>query len=66
MTEAVASAPRHVDPKLLDTLVCPVTKMPLRYDAERQELISDKAGLAFPIREGIPIMLVDEARKLMS
>lgn len=55
---------RRADPKLLDMLVCPVTKTPLRYDAERQELISEKAGLAFPIREGIPIMLVDEARKL--
>ncbi len=53
-----------VDPKLLEILVCPVTKGPLRYDAERQELISDQAGLAYPIRDGIPIMLVDEARKL--
>jgi len=55
---------RRVDPRLLDILVCPVTKTPLRYDAARQELISDKAKLAFPIREGIPIMLVDEARKI--
>lgn len=55
---------RRADPKLLEILVCPVTKMPLRYDADRQELISDKAGLAFPIREGVPIMLIDEARKL--
>ena len=55
---------RQTDPRLLDILVCPVTKTPLRYDAVRQELISDSAGLAFPIREGIPIMLVDEARKL--
>ena len=53
-----------VDPKLLEILVCPLTKGPLRYDAERQELISDKAGLAYPIRDGIPIMLIDEARKL--
>ena len=53
-----------VDPKLLEILVCPVTKGPLRYDAEKQELISDKAGLAYPIRDGIPIMLIDEARKL--
>ncbi len=53
-----------VDPKLLEILVCPVTKGPLRYDADAQELISDQAGLAFPIRDGIPIMLVDEARKL--
>ena len=55
---------RCASPLLLEILVCPVTKAPLRYNAERQELISDKAGLAFPIREGIPIMLVDEARKL--
>jgi uncharacterized protein YbaR (Trm112 family) len=53
-----------VDPKLLDLLVCPLTKSTLRYDRARQELISDEAGLAFPIRDGIPIMLVDEARPL--
>lgn len=53
-----------VDPKLLEILACPVTKRPLRYDAARQELISDAAGLAFPIRNGVPIMLVDEARQL--
>lgn len=53
-----------VDPKLLEILVCPLTKTTLRYDAEAQELISDQAGLAFPIRDGIPIMLVDEARRL--
>lgn len=53
-----------VDPKLLDMLVCPVTKGPLRYDPERQELISDRAGLAYPIRDGIPVMLPDEARPL--
>jgi uncharacterized protein YbaR (Trm112 family) len=51
-----------VDPKLLEILVCPLTKGPLRYDPEAQELISERAGLAYPIREGIPIMLVDEAR----
>ena len=50
--------------KLLDILVCPLTKGPLRYDAQNQELISDRAGLAYPIRDGIPIMLVDEARQL--
>jgi hypothetical protein len=54
----------EVDPKLLEILVCPVTKTTLRYDRERQELISEKARLAFPIRDGIPIMLVDEARSL--
>ncbi len=55
---------RLADPQLLEILVCPLTKAPLRYDAARQELISDKAGLAYPIRDGIPIMLVDEARKI--
>ena len=53
-----------MDPKLLEILVCPLTKGPLRYDAEHQELISEKAKLAYPIRDGIPIMLVDEARRL--
>ena len=53
-----------VDPKLLEILVCPLTKGPLEYDAERQELISRQAGLAYPIREGIPIMLTEEARYL--
>ena len=53
-----------VDPKLLEILVCPLTKALLRYDAARQELISDRAKLAFPIRDGIPIMLADEARAL--
>jgi uncharacterized protein len=57
-------ARRTVDPKLLDLLVCPLTKQPLRYDAQAQELISDAARLAYPIRDGIPIMLVDEARQL--
>lgn len=55
-----------VDPKLLEILVCPLTKVPLRYDATRQELISDQAKLAYPIRDGIPVMLVDEARKIES
>ncbi len=53
-----------VDPRLLEILVCPQTKAPLRYDRVHQELISDAAGLAFPIRDGIPIMLIDEAREL--
>ena len=53
-----------VDPKLLEILVCPVTKDTLRYDKNAQELISDAAGLAYPIRDGIPIMLPDEARQL--
>ena len=55
-----------IDPKLLEILVCPVSKEPLRYDAENQELISDTAKLAYPIRDGIPIMLPDEARALDS
>ena len=54
----------QVDPKLLEILVCPVTHTRLRYDAEKQELISEAAGLAYPIRDGIPIMLQDEARPL--
>ena len=55
---------RGIDPKLLELIVCPVTKTTLEYDAVRQELISRAARLAFPIRDGIPIMLSDEARKL--
>jgi hypothetical protein len=55
---------RKVDPKLLEILVCPITKTRLEYDAEKQELISKAAGLAYPIRDGIPIMLPDEAREL--
>jgi uncharacterized protein YbaR (Trm112 family) len=58
------SIPMAVDPKLLEVLVCPLTKGPLTYDRERQELVSERARLAFPIRDGIPIMLVDEARHL--
>ena len=60
----MAASPAEVDPKLLEILVCPVTKGPLEYDAEAQELISRGAGLAYPIRDGIPIMLADEARAL--
>jgi uncharacterized protein len=55
---------RRLDPKLLEILVCPLTKTSLDYDAERQELVSRAAGLAYPIRDGIPIMLPEEARKL--
>ena len=54
----------EIDRKLLEVLVCPLTKAPLRYDRAAQELISDEAGLAYPIRDGIPIMLVEEARHL--
>lgn len=53
-----------IDAKLLEILVCPVTRTTLRYDAAAQELISEKAKLAFPVRDGIPIMLENEARKL--
>ncbi len=60
----MSESSRKVDPKLLEILVCPLTKGPLRYDSAAQELISDRAGLAYPIRDGIPIMLVDEARSL--
>ncbi len=59
-----SGATRRVDPKLLEILVCPLTKTSLAYDAERQELISRAAGLAYPIRDGIPIMVPEEARKL--
>ena len=59
-----APARSGIDPKLLEFLVCPLTKGPLEYDAAAQELISRQAGLAYPIRDGIPIMLVDEARPL--
>lgn len=55
---------RTVDPKLLELLVCPVTKSTLSYDAARNELISKEAKLAYPIRDGIPIMIPDEARSL--
>ncbi len=55
-----------VDPKLLEILVCPVTKGPLIYDTENQELISENAKLAYPIKDGIPIMLAEEARSLDS
>ena len=54
----------EIDPRLLEILVCPLTKGPLRYDRAAQELVSVQAGLAYPIRDGIPIMLADEARPL--
>src|SRR6186997_1959471 len=62
--ETEKSGRRRLDPKLLEILVCPLTKTSLDYDSERQELISRAAGLAYPIRDGIPIMLPAEARKL--
>jgi hypothetical protein len=64
MSEAEAPAGGPVDPRLLEILVCPITKGPLRYDSVRGELVSEQAGLAYPIRDGIPIMLPDEARRL--
>ena len=64
MTDAPEGGERRLDPKLLEILVCPLTKTSLDYDAEKQELISRAACLAYPIRDGIPIMLPDEARKL--
>jgi uncharacterized protein YbaR (Trm112 family) len=54
----------EIDPKLLEVLVCPQSRTPLRYDKERQELVSDKARLAYPVRDGVPILLLDEAREL--
>ena len=64
MTGETQGRGRRLDPKLLEILVCPLTKTSLDYDAERKELISRAAGLAYPIRDGIPIMLPEEARKL--
>jgi uncharacterized protein YbaR (Trm112 family) len=65
MTEKTTEVSRRdVDPKLLELLVCPLTKTTLEYDRERQELISRAAKLAYPIRDGIPILLADEARPL--
>lgn len=60
----VAGSGATVDPRLLEILVCPITKGQLEYDRQRQELISPKAKLAYPIRDGIPIMLYDEARSI--
>ena len=65
MTTAPSDRPAgSIDPKLLEILVCPLTKGPLEYDREKQELISRSAKLAYPIRDGIPIMLPEEARPL--
>lgn len=63
-TEIQGTPERSVDPKLLELLVCPVTKSTLDYDAVRQELISHAARLAYPVRNGIPIMLPEEARPI--
>lgn len=64
MTDKEQGDASQVDPKLLEILVCPLTKGTLEYDRKAQELISREAGLAYPIRDGIPIMLPDEARNL--
>ena len=53
-----------LDPRLLELLVCPITRTALRHDRERDELVSEAAGLAFPIRDGVPVVLVEEARRL--
>jgi uncharacterized protein YbaR (Trm112 family) len=58
------AAARVPDPRLLAILVCPMTRSPLRYDAAAQELVSDSAGLAYPIRDGVPVMLIEEAREV--
>ncbi|SHL30837.1 hypothetical protein SAMN05444414_11077 [Roseovarius marisflavi] len=63
MTDTPDTTPAF-DRRMLEALICPQTHQTLRYDAERQELISKSAGLAFPIRNGIPVMLLDEARKI--
>ncbi len=63
MTDAKPSG-QSFDPRMLESLVCPATQATLAYDAEHQELVSKSAGLAFPIRDGIPIMLISEARSL--
>ncbi len=63
-TESADRRPAGADPKLLEILVCPLTRATLSYDAEKQELISRAAKLAYPIRDGVPIMLPEEARKL--
>ncbi len=64
MTAREEGRARAIDPKLLEILVCPVTKTTLEYDRDRQELVSRAARLAFPIRDGIPILLEEEARRL--
>ncbi len=62
--DAASPPAPHADPRLLAILVCPLTRMPLRYDERAQELINDAAGLAYPIREGVPIMLIEAAREI--
>lgn len=64
MSETEKTPPKDIDPKLLEVLVCPVTRGELHYDREKGELVSKQAGLAYPVREGVPIMLPEEAREL--
>jgi uncharacterized protein YbaR (Trm112 family) len=64
MSEQETAAAKQVDPKLLEILVCPLTKSTLSYDAARQELVSRAAGLAYPIRDGVPLMTIESARRL--
>ena len=64
MSEQSETVSAPIDPRLLEILVCPLTKGPLEYDRSANELTSRKAGLSYPVRDGIPIMLVEEARKL--
>ncbi len=63
-TDSETTHRADIDPKLLEALICPMSRTPLRYDRKAQELISERAGLAYPIRDGVPIMLPDEARQL--
>ena len=63
-SDTLAGQTPKTDPRLLELLICPVTRTPLTYDRERQELVSKRAGLAYPIRDGLPIMLESEARVL--
>ncbi len=62
--KAPAKGEEHVDPRLLELLVCPLTKTRLQYDSKKRELISKAAGLAFPIKDGVPLMIVEAARQL--
>ena len=64
MTDAPKTEAGDIDPRLLEVLVCPASRKPLRYDRVKRELISAEARLAYPVRDGVPIMLRDEAREL--
>jgi uncharacterized protein YbaR (Trm112 family) len=64
MSDPASTSSGNVDPKLLEVLICPQSRKPLRYDPAKQELVSAEARLAYPVRDGVPIMLIDEAREL--